>query len=500
MASNVLPGWLTQIFTTNDAPSPGQHQEILNALYPLRIQATELEDAIRTLSALRDTTCNTVRLMESAIHPIRLLPDDILREIFEHCVPWCREDGTARDTFPNEPFSAAYYNIFNVCRNWRAVAHAHPRLWTVLVIGPRFHRDQSYTSTMNRIQHTVEITHARAGSLPIRVHIPQSEKTIVGRELLLMVQTYGKQWGCMRIEGTTEEYDVLVILLNESSLPSLHELSLVGLSSGLSETLHIPALRHLRFEGAVQKTRNLFTPLSQITRCEFINSSPDSLAQMVNLEELIISCGRVSKNWRKPREPPLVLPNLTFLRVTEIDGGRSTIIVPLFNHFRLPALRTLYVHLPDTWRGSLIALDPSLIPDSIASLSIASDSIDGENAIRVTDFIRRSKHLHSLHVGGSQAPAILEMLATDLAVLSRLRNLYITPFDPISLHDTAHSLKAFTSARMLAGYAPLGPLRVYMRALNRQDDQAALAIQCVGGQELQVVDGKFDTFDNVPHI
>lgn len=312
----------------------------------------------------------------------------------------------------------------------------------------------------------------------------------------------GDQWTHLRV-GAESQYDQLICLLNQCTLSRLHDLTLDGCDprrhSGARTTLRIPSLQRLRLGRHVTSTARTFAPWDQLTRCELNGSNIACIADLANVQELVISEGVPINEELHQNSSPNILPKLAVLCITEMHliYGQISPMLHLFNNFRLPALHTLLLEASAS-SGSLAALSLGLLPESILTLSIAT--VRDEDAARcVADAIRPLTHLRSLHLGGSHAPTVLAMLSTDLPFLSRLRHVHITPHESPSLWCIARSLATFTLARMSAGYAPLSTLRVYMSGLVPsflRDTQTALETRCVGGQEVEVVGADFVSFED----
>ncbi|KAF9042202.1 hypothetical protein BJ165DRAFT_1405902 [Panaeolus papilionaceus] len=83
-----------------------------------------LDEELRALQRRRDAVKNGLWAFDCILASIRRLSDDILVEIFCHCIPTTRN---AR------PFvSEAPLLLTLVCKKWRTVAMSAPRLWTTL--------------------------------------------------------------------------------------------------------------------------------------------------------------------------------------------------------------------------------------------------------------------------------------------------------------------------------------------------------------------------------
>ncbi|KAF8892382.1 hypothetical protein CPB85DRAFT_1230601 [Mucidula mucida] len=100
----------------------------------------KLELLLKDMNALReerDALQCDAQDAQTILHPIRTLSDDVLHEIFAHCVP---EWGALEKELMDEPDLAysslnsknAPWTLSHVCFRWRRVALSAPRLWSTI--------------------------------------------------------------------------------------------------------------------------------------------------------------------------------------------------------------------------------------------------------------------------------------------------------------------------------------------------------------------------------
>ncbi|KAF9042204.1 hypothetical protein BJ165DRAFT_1405904 [Panaeolus papilionaceus] len=124
---------VTPYLGNNDLPSSeilleatkAKHQSLDDlAIFDRDVQALEL--VIGSMRRRRSALEEMVTVCDSVLAPIRHIPDDILEEIFYHCLPITRN---AR------PFISEWPLLLTVvCKKWRAIAKSAPRLWATLHI------------------------------------------------------------------------------------------------------------------------------------------------------------------------------------------------------------------------------------------------------------------------------------------------------------------------------------------------------------------------------
>ncbi|KAF8414970.1 hypothetical protein L210DRAFT_3398798, partial [Boletus edulis BED1] len=86
-----------------------------------RIRIARAHAEMRLLERQRDAVQRRVSVHRARLSPLRAVPDQILQEIFQHCLP---------DTpyvVPNA--HSAPLVLTHVCRRWRTVVQASSELW-----------------------------------------------------------------------------------------------------------------------------------------------------------------------------------------------------------------------------------------------------------------------------------------------------------------------------------------------------------------------------------
>ncbi|TEB34971.1 hypothetical protein FA13DRAFT_1426396 [Coprinellus micaceus] len=174
-----------QYFTTNDAPSSQDLEAIRlyvsgpsKELGDVDHEIQHLTQRLTLLHSRRETLQNTVRKYTGICSPIRALPEDILGEIFDRCLP--------HDRLSVFHVNDAPFLLTAVCRRWRAVALQNPRLWTRFhVVTNMYNMDppdyispitnSRYGITAERHRATLQTCISRAGTLPL--HFTLSDRT-----------------------------------------------------------------------------------------------------------------------------------------------------------------------------------------------------------------------------------------------------------------------------------------------------------------------------------
>ncbi|KAJ3718469.1 hypothetical protein C8R42DRAFT_585997, partial [Lentinula raphanica] len=116
----------TCFFGTSHAPSPSERTELEALISGAQQELIELDSEISRIHVQRNRVQNFLDEHRNLLSPIRRLPIETMAEIFMHCLPTHR--------FPIRSLKEAPLLLTMVCRRWREIAMAHPRLWSALHI------------------------------------------------------------------------------------------------------------------------------------------------------------------------------------------------------------------------------------------------------------------------------------------------------------------------------------------------------------------------------
>ncbi|KAJ7156647.1 hypothetical protein C8R46DRAFT_860900, partial [Mycena filopes] len=88
-----------------------------NAIAIASAHISHLQAALKRLVQQCEELQTFVKTHRAVLSILRLLPDEILLEIFQHCLA------------PHDARATAPWVVSHVCRRWRAVALSSPQLW-----------------------------------------------------------------------------------------------------------------------------------------------------------------------------------------------------------------------------------------------------------------------------------------------------------------------------------------------------------------------------------
>ncbi|KAJ6559915.1 hypothetical protein B0H19DRAFT_945196, partial [Mycena capillaripes] len=116
------------ILHTNVAPSDSECQGIRDFLEGPYKRIADLTEELVHLDSLRKELLQKrgdllhfIDAHRALLSPARQLPEDIVRAIFMACTPSTRDPATSSQETP--------LLLSQICRSWRSIALATPRLW-----------------------------------------------------------------------------------------------------------------------------------------------------------------------------------------------------------------------------------------------------------------------------------------------------------------------------------------------------------------------------------
>ncbi|KIJ67016.1 hypothetical protein HYDPIDRAFT_52762, partial [Hydnomerulius pinastri MD-312] len=126
---------IIRILGTNCAPPDDQRDEVRVLLADPKVQLESVEDDIVRLQARlaefqrrKRELSAYVEDLGALLSPIRRMPPEIMARVFDFC-------GDVHVRGPHsEPSKRAPLLLGSVCRSWRALSLAMPRLWTALYL------------------------------------------------------------------------------------------------------------------------------------------------------------------------------------------------------------------------------------------------------------------------------------------------------------------------------------------------------------------------------
>ncbi|KAF7318706.1 F-box domain-containing protein [Mycena chlorophos] len=363
MSSRTTP--FKHILHTNTVPTSSQCDEIRSFLHPLRPELSTLDAEIHRLQTLLDAATkerNDLHAFfvahEALLSPMRRIPNDVLGLIFLHTLPERRN--TALDA------SEGPLLLMRVCRYWRELTLATPRLWASihLVLSPHASDrlvkcldDWLARSRAVPLSITVQTPrHLPRIPPPLPVHSESESEANAGEPLRSPLQTVlsaSKRWQRVRLAINVAEEALTLSRLTKDDLPLLSTFE-ITLSAAAEESDHnfnflaTPALRRLAFAGAYHvlpqsiQWQNLtalqLRSYHEDTPCAFPYAF---LGHCTALERLAMT---ISGNHVSASDERVQLPRLTRLSFAFFGGDPNngqTHALAILERLELPVLHTM---------------------------------------------------------------------------------------------------------------------------------------------------------------
>ncbi|KAH0833008.1 hypothetical protein J3R83DRAFT_11991 [Lanmaoa asiatica] len=131
----IPPSSIIRLLGTNSAPPDDQREEVRSLLAEPKAELDAVEEDITRLQArladIQRRKCELTSYVEdlgALLSPIKRMPPEIMARVFDFC-------GDVHVRGPHcEPSRRAPLLLGSVCRSWRALSLALPRLWTALYL------------------------------------------------------------------------------------------------------------------------------------------------------------------------------------------------------------------------------------------------------------------------------------------------------------------------------------------------------------------------------
>ncbi|KAJ7749495.1 hypothetical protein B0H16DRAFT_1551586 [Mycena metata] len=277
--------------------------------------------------------------------PVLTLPFDIISEIFIHCLP-------VENALPSS--AEAPLLVAAVCREWRDVALATPRLWKDIDI--ETHR----TATISTTARLLEVWVPRAGNLPRNMSLMYGSNEAVpvfSVEMQDVIERHVFHWTTLDLRSLSFVTFVQLKVPTEGFV-SLRKLGLPGqfwhhpeeLKGPIHAFSTCPHLRELHIDFTVYGNIvfDVLLPWGQITTLRLDEPPPIQLLTILALVPNLVNF-IFSPQWVPPIHSPQVTSQLQFLKLSR--NGRNWHIL---DYLTLPALQDLELDLS----GSRFELAP----------------------------------------------------------------------------------------------------------------------------------------------
>ncbi|KAJ7578717.1 hypothetical protein C8J56DRAFT_1111824 [Mycena floridula] len=113
---------ISELLASPSLPTEGEREQLNQLLRSSNDEISRLTATIDKLVLQRETLQRNIASYKAIIAPIRLLPEDVLREIFVRCLPCSEAAATVTTDAP--------LLLGRICRSWRELALSTTALWT----------------------------------------------------------------------------------------------------------------------------------------------------------------------------------------------------------------------------------------------------------------------------------------------------------------------------------------------------------------------------------
>jgi len=343
-----------------------------------------MQATLEEMKRQRDELSQHIDQYRALTSPIRRLPQEILLEVFVHCLP---KDHNAFMSSHDAPLL-----LGRICSSWRSISLSAPQLWTTIYVRvpgrpADMHSEQVITDAECNVACMIRLRTAglqewfkRSGSLPVDIlchQWPEADGNVANtaKPMVDVILSVAQHWRNVTVDAPA---DTIVSFLTQPphNLPFLESLNLYfmgimrwepGLRIPPSEynTYRAPSLRKLSFEGFRGNPLQLLVNWEHLTdlSLKFRSGSSQQLP-LHQAVELLSRCRHLIRcklaMGRTPEVPPVqrssfTLPYLECFTIHELAYATS-----VFNCLDLPALRqvTYYTTVAphSSQRSSLLTL------------------------------------------------------------------------------------------------------------------------------------------------
>ncbi|SJL11704.1 uncharacterized protein ARMOST_15112 [Armillaria ostoyae] len=410
----------------------------------------------------RDQAASNISDAKSLLHPVRRLPDDVLRAVFRACTksPGQAFDGELAILVPTVDIESVQPNqspwtVSCVCQQWRTVAIRTGELWSFieLDLGNRPEDEELAKNRVFRLG--LSLFRSNGHDLSIRLY---GKKSVPGvcpiLQILLPTAPYWKRLSVFLPLASFRHFSVCKGYLNR--LDTLY-------ISGVESEIHIDAFQlapSLRAVGTSKPLTPFCIPFSGVTT--FISGGPNmttyrSLKRLPRVQKLTLFC------WDHIDEAalaePISLSSVTFLHLFHLSGtGAPLSITNVYSRLILPSLRhleiTFYGESPDHISLPVVT-NPASCP--LNALVINLYSLTQEACSQLGDELFRFLHgtlkleaLYIIAIAGTKLPDqwlnSLVYISGQDAVAPSLR-LFSMPSGQISAGDLGCLVNVIESRR-----------------------------------------------------
>ncbi|KAF8555193.1 hypothetical protein OG21DRAFT_940335 [Imleria badia] len=367
-----IPHAYVSLLRSNGCPSTKACTDIQSLIEEHERQLVTLQDHVEHLkTCLADmerrqvyTKAVLVKL-HTTLAPIKRLPPEILSEIFERCLNVKSSGMLFSMTARNK---AAPLLLGRVCRSWRAIAHATPRLWRDIFVNVC---DGRYSDELRRDALPVLQTWlAHSGSLPLNlVVLCKTERVLPGLvDLFETISAHAARWKTVyvRLQNSPVIYRLVCRAFTKcTSVSTLNVTDGGQYMSSFSNRqpdeveevqpvcfdLSLTPLHQLSLSLAGLSIREVQAPWATLTRLSFMQDARSSTSSITDYVAILQQCRSlkecaiaIDSGVRDAPLEPLTLPRLESLQLRVLrEASHTTQTGDLLSVLHAPRLSALLI-------------------------------------------------------------------------------------------------------------------------------------------------------------
>ncbi|KAK0243631.1 hypothetical protein EDD85DRAFT_167229 [Armillaria nabsnona] len=401
-----LQGRVLELIQTNDSPRDDEKVNFVTVVSDGRDILSDLDSRItRTRTALEDLIRERERVdahlqdTRTLLHPIRRLPEDILRQIFTACVDpesiiYTENVGDCLDVLKR-----SQWVLSHVSRRWRRVALNTARLWSSIELFFDMYRTRNQMKLQYMLGLMLE--RSRGHDIVVAIYSEEDISSLGGLAIVLagisrcteltLFIPYASLHAFSMCRGSLSQLRHLFLKFTDDVPPDVSEVDFFDIA---------PCLRRLNVYHSVDFGRLLRLPWTQIGKCWIKYSSNDVILDVLHkvssVETITVITNGLPAEGTSSRI--VELPHIREIYIQEEDDNTEDhgALAHLFTNLKLPALQKLSFdfgsavpHFPEISRAPL----SNLVDLSI--FCVVSDVDAGQGMI---EFLRLAHHVRRLHL------------------------------------------------------------------------------------------------------
>ncbi|PBK70308.1 hypothetical protein ARMSODRAFT_955779 [Armillaria solidipes] len=418
--------------------------ESSNLLSVLKEKIDHVQQTLNVLLDGRAKVTENLRAAKTLLHPIRSIPDDVLRHIFSFCVHEIYDILTERDTSNSLDSRNPPWTLSQVCRSWRRVALSTATLWRCLSIDFEQYREPKGVH-LHQFMLGLHLQRARHCQLTIRLSSMNDVSSHASIPILLTSIPF---WRHLR--ACVPAGSLAVLSHYRPYLESLHYLQ-IGLPidhddavSNIHAFEMAQSLRILDIDSIL--CRHFHPPDSGNRLTKLVIQGPfyqhmfSFLCKTPNLESLTLYF-EASEPFERPSSP-IMMPKLTTLEICEWNDAAPSSIARFFESLELPTLSLLQVGLDNDADGGTVLVFPEILPHHHCHEIIALTVTAPRSEIGKTGLIKVLTHITNMQRLSVAAKIVHKDLLSALTrsgnnvdILPRLRTFDLRESETIPDHN-----------------------------------------------------------------